>query len=76
MKKSVLVKFLHNCGPDVAGEVKPIDARRAKRLEQIGYVELVADATDDVTEDATTSADEQAARPRTAAPRPRAERRG
>lgn len=69
---TVKVRFRQACGNDRAGEVKPIDATRAKRLLRTGYVELVAGER----EQATASADEQAARPPTPAPRPRGERRG
>lgn len=65
----VVVKFLHDCADDRAGDVKPIDPTRAKRLERTGYIQIV--------EQATVTADEQAARPKPPAPRPaRAERRG
>lgn len=61
-----MVRFLKACGNDRAGEIKPIDATRAKRLLRTGYI----------AEQATVSADENAARPKMSAPRPRAERRG
>lgn len=36
-----LVEFLHDCADDRAGERKPIDDRRAKRLAWTGYVRIL-----------------------------------
>lgn len=65
----VKVKFLHDCGADRVGEVKTIDATRAKRLGRTGYIEVL--------EQATKPPSEKAAAAKTPAPAPRAaERRG
>lgn len=68
---TVNVRFLANCGDDVAGEEKPIDLKRAQRLARTGYVRVL----DDIPEAAVTPAsDAGRARPQSRGNRP--ERRG
>lgn len=69
---TVNVLFLGNCGDDRAGERKPIDAKRAKRLATTGYVEILAEDR----EAAVTTPAENAARERSPGRGPKPERRG
>lgn len=62
------VEFVKDCADDRAGEVKPIDAKRAARLVRTGYVRVIETALDE--------APENAARPRAHGRGPRPERRG
>lgn len=50
----VMVRFLHDCGTDRLGEVKPIDPTRAMRLGRTGYIEIVDTPSPSSTPEAAT----------------------
>lgn len=52
------VEFLHDCADDRRGEVKAIDAKRARRLAWTGYVRVL-----DGPETAMVEPEENAMRP-------------